>query len=533
MATSTERARDLIDRFTARARPLAKRAALAQWDLSTCASPEAEQAAAEAQVELARLYADDAIFQEAKALDAEPIAEPLLAREVHMLHLATLGYRRDPATLERIVALETELEGVYSTYRGSVAGEVVNDNRIRQILQTSTDSALRQAAWEASKGIGPLAAPKILELVALRNQVARSLGFRDWFAMSLYTEELDERVLFDLLDDLDRRTLAPFSAEKARIDAEASAWLGVGTSDLYPWHYQDVFFQEAPTTGDTSLDPLLQGSDVVRTARAFYDDLGFGPDVEAVLAHSDMLPRERKSQHAFCTDIDREGDVRILCNVAPSERWLETTLHELGHGIYDRGLDPALPWGLRQPAHIFATEAIAMLMGRRSRDPEFLARYVRPRGQGEQEVDRALMRRRMLMLVRWVNVMTRFERELYAEPAKDADALGRLWWDLVEQHQLVRRPPGARPFDWATKIHIALAPVYYQNYLLGELAASQIEAAIATFTGRPLTGNAAAAAFLRDRWFRPGASLRWDALVERATGAPLGADRFLYDFVGD
>jgi hypothetical protein len=33
-----------------------------------------------------------------------------------------------------------------------------------------------------------------------------------------------------------------------------------------------------------------------------------------------------------------------------------------------------------------------------------------------------------------------------------------------------------------------------------------------------------AGALLRDEVFAPGASLRWDALVERATGSPLSAD---------
>jgi peptidyl-dipeptidase A len=532
MAAPTERARALIDGFTSRAEPLARRAALAQWQLATNADADAQRAAADAQVELARLYAEDATFAEAKELSEKTIDDPRLARGTHLLYLATLAYRRDPQTLERIVALETELEGVYSTYRGELDGEAVSENKIREVLRTEKDGERRRRAWEASKGIGPLAAPKILELVGLRNQVARSLGFRDWFAMALFTEELDEKWLFALLDDLDARTLAPFSAEKAHIDEEASARLGVSSSDLYPWHYQDVFFQEAPTTGESSLDGLLEGSDVMVMAGSFYEDLGFGPDVAQILAKSDLYPRDKKSQHAFCTDIDRAGDVRILCNVEPSERWLETMLHELGHGIYDLGIDRSLPWGLRQPAHIFTTEAIAMLMGRRSRDPEFLGRYVRARSDEEQAMDRSLMRRRMLMLVRWVNVMTRFERELYAEPTKDAEALGKLWWDLVERYQLVRRPHGSRPYDWATKIHVALAPVYYQNYLLGELAASQIEAAVSEMTGTPLTGNPDAAAFLRERWFKPGASLRWDELVTQATGAPLGADRFLADFVG-
>src|SRR5262249_41750914 len=155
-------------------------------------------------------------------------------------------------------------------------------------------------------------------------------------------------------------------------------------------------------------------------------------------------------------------------------------------------------------------------------DPEFLGRYVRARSVQEQASDRSLMRRRMMMLARWVNVMTRFERELYAEPLKDAASLGELWWDLAKRHQLLRRPPSARPTDWATKIHIALAPVYYQNSLLGELAASQLEGAMLKATGRPLSGNPDAADFLRERWFLPGASLRWDDLVTRATGSPLG-----------
>lgn len=529
--TNTEAARQLIASFTAKAEPASRQAALAQWKLSTEASAEAEREAAEAQVALARLYADDATYAEAWRLDAASIDDPLLAREVRLLYLSTLVYRRDPEALERIVKLETELEGAYSTYRGDLHGERLNENQIREILRTETDNERRRLAWEASKAIGPVVAPRILELARLRNEVAKRLGYRDWFAMALAVDELDEAWLFDLLEKLDEATAAPFVAEKARIDEEASAWLKVPAGELLPWHYQDVFFQEAPTTDATSIEALVAGRDVAAAARAFYDDLGFDAEVASIVARSDLYPRENKSQHAFCADIDRAGDVRILCNIAPSERWLETTLHELGHGIYDLGIDRGLPWLLRSPAHIFATEAIAMLMGRRARDPNFLRRYIGPRSEGEEATDRTLLRRRMLMLVRWVTVMTRFERELYAEPARDAAELGTIWWDLVERYQRVRRPAGERPTDWATKIHIALAPVYYQNYLLGELAASQIERAIVASTGRPLVGNKDAAAFLRERYFKPGASMRWDALVEKATGAPLSPSTFAEEFV--
>src|SRR5205085_11106325 len=101
-----------------------------------------------------------------------------------------------------------------------------------------------------------------------------------------------------------------------------------------------------------------------------YDGLGL--DVRAVLDHSDLYARDGKSQHAFCIDIDCAGDVRVLCNVEPSERWMDTMLHEFGHAIYDRECDPNLPWLVRGAAHALTTEGIAMLIGRLPRAPSWL-----------------------------------------------------------------------------------------------------------------------------------------------------------------
>jgi peptidyl-dipeptidase A len=530
MASTTDSARAFVQAFSSKAAPLSKQAAHAQWTLSTAASPEAEKEAMTAQIAIAKLYADEAVFLKSKELDGEAIDDPLVARQVRLLHQTTVAYRRDPATLERIAAIETELEGTYSSFRGELSGEKLSENRIREILKTERDVDRRRGAWEAAKTIGSVVAPRLLELAKLRNTVAKKNGYRDWFAMSLAIDELEEDWLFAMFAELEEATKAPFAAEKAAIDAEASAWLGVPIGELMPWHYQDVFFQEAPTTTSSSIDPMLADKDVVALARTFYADLGFGSEVETILAKSDLFAREKKTQGAFCTHLDRSGDVRIVCNVMPSERWLDTTLHELGHGIYDSGIDPTLPWTLRTPAHTFATEAIAMLMGRRTRDPEFLRRYVAGRSDDEVAIDKRLLRRRMLLLLRWVMVMTSFERELYKEPLLEPAELGRIWWDLVARFQGVQKPPGDRPTDWATKLHIALAPVYYQNYLLGELTASQLEAAIRASTGKTLTANPGAAALLRS-YFAPGSSLRWDVLIEKVTGEPLSPRHFVRDFI--
>ena len=43
----------------------------------------------------------------------------------------------------------------------------------------------------------------------------------------------------------------------------------------------------------------------------------------------------------------------------------------------------------------------------------------------------------------------------------------------------MRRPEGRDEPDYASKIHIVTAPVYYHNYMMGQLFASQVHHAIA------------------------------------------------------
>ena len=78
------------------------------------------------------------------------------------------------------------------------------------------------------------------------------------------------------------------------------------------------------------------------------------------------------------------------------------------------------------------------------------------------------------------------------------------------------------------------APVYYHNYLLGELFSAQLREHLAkevlqvefpsgvTFVGRPELGP-----WLRENVFAPGKSLRWDDLVEKITGRRLGPEAFV------
>jgi peptidyl-dipeptidase A len=142
------------------------------------------------------------------------------------------------------------------------------------------------------------------------------------------------------------------------------------------------------------------------------------------------------------------------------------------------------------------------------------------------------LRAEMLVSTRWMLTMIHFERELYRNPDQD---LNTLWWDFVEEFQMMRRPENRNAPDWASKIHVSCYPVYYHNYLLGEFMASQLRhhidtrvlpQGVDTMTGRPEVG-----AFLRDKFFAPGTSLRWDELLQSSTGEGLNPEHFVKEFV--
>ena len=93
----------------------------------------------------------------------------------------------------------------------------------------------------------------------------------------------------------------------------------------------------------------------------------------------------------------------------------------------------------------------------------------------------------------------------------------------------MRRPEGRKAPDWAAKIHVALAPVYYHSYLIGECTASQLARHLRATTGAGLVDNPAAGAFLRDSFFAPGTTRPWDEHIAAATGSPLDPTVFIDD----
>jgi len=171
-----------------------------------------------------------------------------------------------------------------------------------------------------------------------------------------------------------------------------------------------------------------------------------------------------------------------------------------------------------------------MLFGRLPFNAEWLTQHL---GLAQSEVGAALLgmqrqqRLGQLIFVRWATVMLHFERALYADPTQDLNAL---WWELKERYQLLTRPDGRNAADWAAKIHVALWPVYYHNYVLGELTASQLQDTLVERFGG-LVSQPGAGQFLREQVFAPGALVDWSERVRLATGQALDPTHFVRQFV--
>lgn len=532
-------AKDFVTGHEARIRPLEKDSALAWWRANTSGKDEDFQAKEEAQNRIDAALADPARFAELKEIKKgfeppPPGLDPVLARQIQVLYLQYLEKQVDPELLKKMTARANAVEKAFNVFRAKVGGKELTDSQVKKLLKDSRDSRERQDVWEASKAVGAVVEADLKELVKLRNEAARKLGFRDFHVLQLELNEQSQEKVLALFDRLDELTREPFRVVKAGIDALLAKSYGITVADLRPWHYHDPFFQETPSIFDTDLDGVYAGADILKLCRELYSSIGL--PIDDVIARSDLYEKKGKSPHAFCTDIDREGDVRVLANIVPNERWMGTMLHELGHAVYSsKNIPAAVPYVLRTEAHTLATEGIAMLFERFSTSGDWLQKrgVAVPDLRGFNEAGSRTRRYHLLIFAAWCQVMFRFEKAMYADPEKN---LGDVWWDLVERYQLLRRPEGRHAPDYASKIHVVSAPAYYHNYLMGQLFASQVHHTIArevlkTPPARALyDGNPRVGEFLKAKIFTLGRTLPWNALTRNATGEDLNPKAFAADF---
>ena len=524
-------------KFDSAVYPLTCKSSLAYWTASISGKPEDWAVVEKLQIQLNNIFANKDDFAKLKLIkESDAVTDELKARQLEVMYNGYLGSQVDTAKLNAITKMQTAIEQKYGNFRAEVKGKQFTDNQVEEFLKSSTNSEDLKNVWLAHKNIGPVVAADVIALVKKRNEMAKELGFSNYHQMSLQLSEQDPQEIEKLFDELDNLTRDAFVGVKNEMDDYFAKRYKIKKEELMPWHYQNRFFQEAPRIYDVELDDYYKNKDLAKLTETYY--AGLGIDVSDIMKNSDLFEKPGKNQHAYCIDIDNRGDIRVLCNLVSNEQWMGTMLHEFGHASYDKYIDTTLPWILRNPAHTFTTEAVAMIFGRFSTNAQWMKDNL---GISDAEKTKIAdisfksLRLQQLVFSRWSQVMYRFEKGMYENPDQD---LNKLWWDLVEKYQMIKKPTDRNAPDWASKIHIATSPCYYHNYLLGELLASQLHNYIVTniiksgdFKNQSYVNNKEIGKYFIDKVFVPGTRFKWNDMIEKATGEKLTPKYYAKQFV--
>ena len=513
-----------------------KAACLAYFTATNSGKDEDYKLASDTQLEWEKTYTNKEDFQQIQNFRLADIHDPLLQRQLELLFLGYQSRQIDENTLEEMIQLQSKIENAFATFRAKIDEKEYTDNQIEEILSASTDSEEVKKAWSASKTIGNVVAPDVIQIIKMRNTIAQSLGYPNYHTMSLQLDEQDPEEISRIFDELDELTRDAFVQEKEKIDAYLSKKFSIAKDLLRPWHYQNRYFQEAPKIYQVDIDRYYKEQDIVELSRTYYASLSL--PVESILAMSDLYERPGKYQHAYCTS-DRLWNIRILCNIKSNKKRMDTQLHELGHAVYDKFIDyKNTPYILCDAAHTFTTEAIAMMFGRFASNPQWMQDMLHISEEEKLNIADACfstLRLEQLVSSRRMQVMYRFEKSMYADPDQDLNTLRR---NLVEHYQMMKRPEDRDEPDRASKIHLACYPCYYHNYMLGELLASQFysyiieqvlhsqEYVFQSFYSKPEVGS-----YLKEKIFGVGRMYHWNTMIEKATGEKLTAKYYAKQFV--
>jgi peptidyl-dipeptidase A len=537
---------------------LSTESARASWIASTDVSDEHTGLRTGADTALAAFTGNAEVIRRARRLlEREAELEPLTARQIRrMLYLAASAPQTRPDLARARVAAEARQSARLDGFQFCLARDAegvctrpVTTNDIDRVLVESNDLGERLRAWEASKEVGAVLRDGLVELRGLRNQVAREMGYPDFFAFQVDNYDMTTEQMMAMLDRLVEEVRPLYVALHCWARYAYARRYGVSeVPRLLPAHWiGNRWGQSWPGLVDgVDMNALVAGREpewLVRQAERFYVSMGFPALPASFWELSDLYPvpagqGRRKNSHASAWHIDLDGDVRSLMSVEPTWDWFTTAHHELGHIYYYISYSrPEVPYLLREGANRSYHEAIGELIAlAASQEP-----YLREIGllAEAQRIDemRWLLDSALtgpITFLPWsAGVMSHFERDLYAGELPPEE-FNRRWWEYVARYQGIAPPSdrSASGCDACTKTHINDDPAQYYDYALANVLLYQLHDHICrrllgqdprqcNYYGRREVGD-----FLH-AVMAPGMSRDWREVLVEHTGSDLTAEPML------
>ena len=487
---------------------------------------------------------------EAKRYDTQKLS-PATARALMKLRLNVAAPAPDDARKRaRLTQLEAQLEAKYGEGKYCPTGPASckNLDQLSEILATSRNYDELTEAWKGWHGVGAGMREDYTQFVALANEGARELGFKDLGVMwragyDMSPEEFDtesERLwqqvkpLYDGLHCYARARLARRYGEGKVPPGKPIPAQLLGNMWAQQWNkiYPDIL-KPYPRASIETADTLLAAQKwdagrMAHSAESFYTSLGF-PQLPRTFWERSMLTRPRDREvvcHASAWDLATTGDVRIKACLKPTEQDLFTIYHELGHVYYFLSYANQ-PFLFRDGANDGFHEAIGDTVNL-SVTPAYLARIGLVRAVTPSH--EALINQQMKMALEKIaflpfgRLIDQWRWRVFSGEITPGN-YNSSWWELRRRYQGIA-PPVPRSeadFDPGAKYHIP-DNTPYTRYFLSFILQFQFHKALCAAAGNqgPLYecsnyGSREAGRRFADM-LSLGASQPWQDALEKLTG---------------
>jgi oligoendopeptidase F len=449
----------------------------------------------------------------------------------------------DPAARalsERIVEAEQALQrargamtlGFVDPKTGQL--ERASSVKLMLMMRSDPDAARREAAYRGLLSIEEYVLEHgFLELVAQRNQLARTLGHADFYAWRLaVVERMTKDRLFGLLGNLEERTRAHANAQLSRFVEEK------GAAVRQPWNFH--FLNEGALS--RQLDPYFRFDESLsRWARAF---TALGVRYQGATLTLDLVDRRGKYENGFMHGPEptyleagrlHPARIQFTANAVPGAvgsglKATETLFHEGGHAAHFANITEGAPCFSMEfaPTSVAYAETQSMFMDSLLGDPDFRVRYAldaKGAAMPEALVLEATRQRQPLKAfeVRMLMTVPFAERALYE--MSDAERTPRhvlATFRRVER-ELQGLDAGVRPMLAVPHLLAGESSAYYHGYVLAELAVQTTRAFFLQRDGH-LTDNPRVGPDLARAYWQRGNALTFDETLARLTGKGLTAD---------
>lgn len=443
-------------------------------------------------------------YQELIARWAGKVAEPLLARRVQLWEQSFRAAR--VSSRPEIRRLVNEISDTIVRYRYQVQDEELDLGAVRKLLRSEPDRERRRAAWESFAPLSRMLDERTRELFRLRNGAARQEGFETYAHMQMEAQGLDLEQVKAILEELAKASAPAYRKLLETAAARASI------SHVEPWDIKYLL------DGQSSLPARYFPRDSILPRLQEWGQL-HGCDMEqlGISVHFMDIP-----YNGLCMTMNPR-DIRILGNPADGHNYYKTAFHELGHALHSAYNNPG-SYMLRREPSVFS-EGMAEMLGYTVQEPAWLAHV----GLSPAEVEAAGSQAMgpWFAYLRQRSAHALFEFEAYADPSADLDRINA----EVEARLLgctVNETPrwASEPNAWYSRY-----PVYWQNYVLADVVASQIHHDLRRRFGS-VWGNPEAVAYMREQYWAPGGSVDWQEKLRRGTGEGLSTRALVADLTG-